>query len=335
MFVLVGRHITQSNDLLVKMSVDEIIRRIRQPKEEFKNLIHQLRIANTIDPNKYRELKKQLPYFTCGVFHPPIRRKENFAVINLFVIDIDHLTANEIDVDKVYSGLKEDYNVIAFFTSPGGDGIKVLFRLDENCSDANLFSAFYKVFAVKFAQKHAIEKAVDYKTSDVSRACFISFDPNAYFTNESAQVSINDYIYAGDYELSEPIIKEAQEFSKEHQVPQAGRTKELDNDILNAIKQKLNPQFRIKQPKSFYVPSEVEAFLPIVKEQLKLVEIELIQATAIHYGKKLRVTAGRYWAELNIFYGKKGYSIVKTPKNGSNDQLADLAYQVIYNLIHE
>lgn len=38
-------------------------------------------------------------------------------------------------------------------------------------------------------------------------------------------------------------------------------------------------------------------------------------------------------AEINVFYGKRGFSVVKTPKRGSNDGLADISNRVLCELL--
>ena len=99
MDIYVGKSITQANDPLIKLSLEELIRKIQQPKIEFQNRIQQLRITASLDVNRYRTLKKELPYFTCGSFYPVYRKKENFSSISLFVLDLDHLHQHEIDTE--------------------------------------------------------------------------------------------------------------------------------------------------------------------------------------------------------------------------------------------
>ena len=74
------------------------------------------------------------------------------------------------------------------FCSPGADGLKLLFRLEEKCEDEALFSAFYKQFALTFSQKYQLEGVIDTQTSDVTRACFMSYDPEAWYRPEALPV---------------------------------------------------------------------------------------------------------------------------------------------------
>lgn len=81
---------------------------------------------------------------------------------------------------------------------------------------------------------------------------------------------------------------------------------------------------------------QTEALLKVseqLKEQLEAYNISLHSSTPIQYGRQLRLVAGDIWAEINIFHGKKGFSVVKTTKSGSNPELASLAKEVIEDIL--
>ncbi|GIV35231.1 MAG: hypothetical protein KatS3mg031_2766 [Chitinophagales bacterium] len=329
MHVFVGTQITQPADPLRKIRVEELIQQTAHPKTGFHEFILQLRALRSIDPQRYRQQKTRLPYFTCGHFHPPVRKKENFAAIELFVIDLDHLPPDVHQAASLRQQLQADERVLALFTSPGGDGLKILFRLNQPCKDSALFSAFYKTFVAHLGVQYRLSGLIDLRTSDVTRACFISTDPDAYFNPACAPVNLQQYINPLDYSASETTIKEAEKQLQELAAP-APTAPPLTDDVLQAIKHKLNPNFRPPSAKQYYLPPEVDHILPVVTESLRKYGIEVTETAPIHYGRKIKVKAGNHWAEINIFYGKKGYSLVKTPKSGSNAQLADMAWQILY-----
>ena len=66
-----GKLVTQLNDQLVKVQPEHLYHAVRNPKTSVAAAIRQLRSVRAIDENSYRQLKKQLPYVTCGIFHPP------------------------------------------------------------------------------------------------------------------------------------------------------------------------------------------------------------------------------------------------------------------------
>ena len=327
-----GKAITQAGDPLQKITVEEMFRRIRQSKPVFQDRIEQLRAIKTLDERQYRELKKGLPYFVCGLFHPPVRRRENFAEIGHFLLDLDHLSAAEMPVQTLALRLTGLPEIEMCFTSPGGDGLKLLFRLREPCRDSALFSAFFKVFARRFAAEHQLEQVIDLSGSDVSRACFVSFDPYAYYQPEAQAVDLESYLPRHDFEQAERIVREAEKTMTPPPIVRADR--EPDQDVLQKIRQKLNPGARPSpRPKQYYVPPELDKVMPLIREKLDGFDLALVEENPINYGRQLRIGAGHLWAELNLFYGKRGFRVVKTTKSGSHADLADLAVQVVEEVL--
>ena len=42
---------------------------------------------------------------------------------------------------------------------------------------------------------------------------------------------------------------------------------------------------------------------------------------------------GKREAEINLFYGKRGFSVVQTPRSGTNAELNDLMAELIDNFL--
>jgi hypothetical protein len=329
-----GRKITQAGDTLQKITLERLFLGISKPKPAFRDLIEQLRTVRSIDELRYRELKKQLPYFVCGIFHPPIRRSEHFASAQHFILDLDHLAEADLNTVILSQQLQQIPEVLMIFASPSADGLKVLFRLKEKCTDRGLFSSFYKIFAQRFAQKNGLEQVIDYKTSDVTRACFLSYDAAAYFQPDAEAVDLQMFIPELDFAAAEKDIKEATRFlAKKKSVATTKEAQTLEKETLLKIKQKLNPHYRKPKEKSYFVPREVESALEEINAQLEDFDMNLLETHPINYGRKVKIACDNLWAELNIFYGKKGFRIVATTKSGSNPELAQLARQVFEQIL--
>lgn len=328
-----GKSITTPGDPLQALPVERLYHGIRRPKQEFRDRVQQLRMVKSLDEKKYRDLKKQLPYFVCGRFHPAVRRKENFASIEYFMLDLDHLEAARLDRPALLNRLREEAEeVVMGFSSPGADGLKLMFRLSEPCRDAALFSAFYKVFARRFAEQRGLMEAMDFQTSDVTRACFISVDDDAFFNPLARPVVMEHFIRDLDYGKAAGDIREAERIIREQKksdAPSAGP----DADVLLRIKQKLNPGYRAPRQKEYYVPPEVDGVLAELNEKLAAFEMQITETGPISYGRKLKIQAEQYWAEINIFYGKQGFRVVQTTRSGSNASLAELAARVISEIL--
>lgn len=323
--IMLGRNITQSGDPLVKTEWPALISMIQQPDSALMSLINQLRTILTIDVQSYRRLKTSLPYFVCGIFNPPYRKSENFAHIDCFVMDIDHVKEKGMDKQMLKEKIKNDDRVFILFESPGGDGLKVIFRIKEKVYDRGKFSLFYKTFCLAFSAQYDLSQVLDARTSDVTRACFLSYDPDIY-TNEAAQViDIKSFL---DFE-NDVMIKELEaSFIDVPKIDPEPR-EEPKGDVLAHIRQTLNPKTLTKIQKPVYVPEEIERVIDSIRIELANHSVNIEEIGSIQYGKKIKVRVENYWAEINVFYGKKGFSVVKTPKNGSNSELSDIAWRII------
>ncbi|MCX7986301.1 MAG: CRISPR-associated primase-polymerase type B [Bacteroidales bacterium] len=330
-----GKNITQPSDNLQKVSCQQIFGLIKNPSDELQNKIKQLRMVLSIDPNRYRTLKTTLPYFTCGIFNPPFRKTENFGYIEHLVIDYDHIADTQVNLETLKSKLIQDQRVEMLFTSPSGNGLKVMFRLKEKIYDTQKFSMFYKIFVNTFSKEYGIDKIADSRTSDVTRACFLSCDETAYINDHPLEINIHNYI---DFESAQQVfeakqlIKTLEQQNNEADQPTETK-KEIDPDILTQIKLKLNPNIRIKAEKHIVVPEELNQIIDKIKNRLNEYNIEIKRIENINYGKKIVVNLQHWWAEVNVFYGKNGFSVVKTPKRGSDAELCDITYRIICELL--
>lgn len=331
--LLFGTNIQSAADELKKVQEEYLYNSLRNPKPTIAATIQQLRIVYSMDAKAYAQLKRRLPYFVCGQFNPPFRRKENFAYTESFILDFDHLSSKQLSMKTIRDNIVKDEQVMMCFTSPSEDGLKVMFRLKERCYDAGLYSIFYKAFAATFAMRHNLTQVTDSKTSDVARACFISIDPNAYFNPNSIPVDIKAYLDESNPDLLFKIKHEQDEHDKvikksdDEQVP---LPKDPDKDILTRIRQQLNPkaQLPIEQHPA-YVPERLNEIIAELKLFIEETGLQVTEIINIQYAKKIRARLGQKEAEVNLFYGKRGFSIVISPRLGTNEELNELFADLI------
>lgn len=319
-----GNSITTPGDPLQKISVEQLFHSLKNPKPEIINKIRQLRIVRNIDLKQYTQLKKQLPYFVCGIFNPNIRRIENFAFCEYFVIDIDHITEKGFDIVSLREKLEADSRLLLSFVSPGEDGLKLLFRLSDRCYDAGIFSLFYKAFLNDFSGKYGLEQVADTRTSDVSRACFISYDPNVYFNPDADKIDLNAYI---DTENSFELFKEKKELSKSDKknITDAQSFREdVDNDVVLKIKSILQTSPPKPQKPEAYVPEQLNEIINDLQKYITETGVIVKDIVNISYGKKIRAVIGLKEAEVNLFYGKRGFSVVQSPRTGTSKEMNEL-----------
>ena len=328
-----GECITATADVLKPIALDDLYQLIVSPTERIKQLVGQLQIVRSIDAKRYSILKRNLPYFVCGVFNPAVRKTENFAHISYFVVDIDHISDKGYTLDDLRNKLYADSRVCMGYVSPSQDGIKLLFRLKERCYDFGLFSVFYKQFLSQFALEYDLEQVVDSRTSDVTRACFLSVDDFAHYNPMAAMVDINVYI-TQDNPLSL--------FDKKHQIDKEEKNlisekiaTEPDSLATERIKDVLGLYRAKQQQKIVYVPEQLNAIMEQLSDFLASLGMSVLEVKDISYGKKIRITAGLKQAECNLFYGKRGFTAVKSPRTGTDAELNDMLQELLYAFLSE
>lgn len=322
--LMYGQQITKADEIMQKKAVEQLYQAISKPNEALRANIERLRIVQTIDLLKYRQLKTTLPYFVCGIFNKGVRRTENFAQISYFVVDFDHVKDKGYDLFDLQKKFAFDNRVVLMFVSPGNDGLKIMFKLSEPVFDAVKFKIFYKTFVAALSKQYNVEQILDAKTCDVTRACFLSYDENAIFNPEAELVNLSEYVDFQDFEQIRNIQKDLQSEKKEEKERLVGEKQEVTEDILQQIKKTLNPK-AVKREKMVYVPEELNLIMDGLSQTLDSHLIKIVSIENIQYGKKIKVAAIHIWAELNLFYGKKGFTVVRTAKTGSNVDLGEMA----------
>ena len=330
--VSVGFNITAKNDALRPMGMDELLSCLTNPDEKQVRRITQLRNIKELDRNAYKRMKVQLPYIVCARFEPAVRRTENFASTERFIIDIDSISSHGQDPDALFRSLCADRRVEMAFRSPGMDGIKLMMRLSERCFDAGVYSLFYKAFVRAFAQEHAISDMVDTSTSDVCRACFLSMDKETYYNPDAEPVCMSDYLPQEDDQAAffdlEHEIMQAERSSQEEAAPVLRQSDPAD-EVMGRIKAVLCPRPARPAPQPVLVPQALEDVKSDVKKLVEHVGLQMCEMRNIQYGVKFVMKAGMRLAEVNLFYGKRGFSVVVSPRRGTCAELNGLVGEML------
>lgn len=330
--LLAGKNIQSASDKLVKVTVDYLYHGVKNPKPEISAKIKQLRIVRDLDRKRYSYLKKQLPYVVCGTFNPPFRRLENFVFIEHFIVDLDHLSEKEIDITSLRNKLKEDNRLVMMFLSPGEDGLKLLFNLKERCMDAGIYSIFYTKFVQSLSLQYGLEQVIDTSTSDASRACFISMDESVFYNPNAERVNISDYINLEDTlslfdtakDKKKTVVKTNAIKTDNEKLPT-----DPDKDTLNEIKMLLGTKIREKKEKLVFVPEQLNEIIEDLKIFIEEKGITVYEVSNMQYAKKIKCKLGTKKSEINLFCGKKGFSVVQSPSCGTSSDLNELVAQII------
>ncbi len=331
-----GNNITNPSEQLQPLTVSDLYERLKQPAPNVQRLVENLRVIKNTDEKQYGITKRQLPFVVCAKFNPAIRRSENFVNTSYFIIDLDHISQADLDLTQLRPRLQADPRVALAFVSPSNDGLKLLFCLKERCCDPAIYSLFYKMFVQHFATEYKLDQVIDTRTKDVTRACFLSYDPEAYLNPNPELIDINAFVNPDDYNL----LDEKRRMDKQEQVEAAQNKSEEpkpepDKDTILKIKEIL----ALKRPQPtkppITIPEPLNLIADTLQEQLNDYSMTVDSVTDISYGKKFKCHIGLRQAECNVYYGKRGFSVQISPRTGTDPELNQLLQQLLQTLISD
>lgn len=161
----------------------------------YKETIKNVRLL--INDNDLRSKEKQkLPLIGwCGTFTS--RGNDNLIQHSgLACLDYDHVS----NVNEVKEKVNADSYTMASFISPSGDGLKVIVKIPLVGNDKD-----YKSFYIKLQEHYDKYGKTDDATKDISRASYLSYDPNTYINADSKLFS--DRFVLKEIETAEITVK--------------------------------------------------------------------------------------------------------------------------------
>jgi len=143
----------------------------------FKDTVQEIR--TTVDETNKSLLKKTLPAVTIsGQFINSRNLKELINHSGFLHIDFDKVD----NLEKSMEILKKDLFSFSVFLSPSGNGIKVLVKISNNkIEHSKCFKSLEKYYQKEYDLK------IDPQCKDITRAMFLSYDPDI-FVNENSEV---------------------------------------------------------------------------------------------------------------------------------------------------
>ena len=161
------------------VKVSELVEETRAGK--WAGHINPLRQLKQTDPEAYSKEKLSLPFFLmAGTFSE--RKKTGFLKPSGYIIlDIDGLPVDQLS--EIRARIESDQYTAICFLSPSGVGLKVAFKVSI-INDTACKAAFAAI-SEHFISEYQIE--LDPSGKDISRACFVSFDPDIYYNPDAVE----------------------------------------------------------------------------------------------------------------------------------------------------
>lgn len=105
-------------------------------------------------------------------------------------------------------------------------------------------------------------------------------------------------------------------------------------DVIDRVKALLNPKAIAREKFEPYVPQQLNEIMDDLKAYVEETGVQLYEIINIQYGKKMRFRAGMKLAEINLFYGKNGFSVVQSPRCGTSVEFNELMSQLVNSFIY-
>jgi 2-phospho-L-lactate guanylyltransferase (CobY/MobA/RfbA family) len=104
---------------------------------------------------------------------------------------------------------------------------------------------------------------------------------------------------------------------------------------MRLIRSRLNPKLKAREEKHYFVPEILNDIVKELQFFLENIGFVVIDIKSIQYGKKISLQLGNKRAEINLFFGKRGFSVVQTSKSGTSSDLNQLGADCIKQFLLE
>lgn len=311
------------------ISLNELYNKLTDPLDPIVKQVEVLRNVQRLDKKMYQQMKAKLPWFIGANFKGPKRNLQDFDTINWLVIDIDDVGLSFKAVEDLKDNMKKDARLALSFISPSGRGLKCVYGLEKSLADPQHYSLLHKTFCYELAEHYQLDDKIDYSCSDATRVCFLSHDPKAFMNEAYEPLRLSDYIspsqtITANNKTTQPSINESQ--------PTKNPPNSLTEDVYKKMIRVLNDLPEPTQ-KEFVTPDILNVAIPAIESAATSFGIAVVHTQDIQYGKKIMFANGHHKAEINLYYGKKGFSVVITPKSGMNKELAQVASLLVHKTV--
>lgn len=163
---------------------------IKKPDDDFKKKIEEIR--NSTVKDQQQDLKKQLPavVWSTNCSSEGRSKKHCDNITGLVCIDFDKISTDEYD--EIWNWFTNDSHTMACFKSPRC-GMKVVVKTLCFTQKGEAYKDTHSGI-IKYYVDNGFEKWIDKGTNDITRLCFLSYDPDIHvnWSSEPFPVIINN-----------------------------------------------------------------------------------------------------------------------------------------------
>jgi VirE N-terminal domain len=163
----------------------DVLQEIKSDK--YQSEVNSIRYAlHKGDEKTADEIKSSLNGFTMSGTYGTSRTKANLKTYSQIIgLDFDHIPVTELDtLVKLINDCKYTF---ASFISPSGEGIKVFIKINSN---ATQHTTAYNQVATFYKNLSGYD--FDAKCKDITRLCFVSYDPEIYIKEDATIFEVQE-----------------------------------------------------------------------------------------------------------------------------------------------
>jgi hypothetical protein len=165
----------------------DVLQEIKSDK--YQSEVNSIRYAlHKGDEKTADEIKSSLNGFTMSGTYGTSRTKASLNSYSQIIgLDFDHIPVNELDtLVKLINDCKYTF---ASFISPSGEGIKVFIKINSN---ATQHATAYNQVATHYKNLSGYD--FDAKCKDITRLCFVSYDPETYIKDDATIFEVQEEV---------------------------------------------------------------------------------------------------------------------------------------------
>lgn len=169
---------------ITNITTFELFVKLKSP--EFEKIITTIRgIEDEKEQDKLKDANLQT--VTPSGIYSNRNQKDFIEHTGIICIDFDHIADLADFKQKILSD--SEIETLLLFLSPSGAGYKWFVRIPKNvCTHISYF------FAIKHYVKSTYDFEIDNKCKNISRACYLSYDPDAYLNVDNPKELGSDFL---------------------------------------------------------------------------------------------------------------------------------------------
>lgn len=178
----------------IQIGFDDIFKYLHLYRNETENCKELYHLYSKTNKDIYSDYKsKNLPAvtFNCSVQPNKGHKKENIKEVSGYLhLDYDNI----IEINKLKECLKKIPFTSLIFTSPSGAGLKVIVKVKKQLPDKfyYLFKQVDEYYTSEIFRLSNLNISSDKQCSNFNRLCFICYDPDYYYNEQSETFNIKE-----------------------------------------------------------------------------------------------------------------------------------------------